>query len=140
MVAEFLIPKEIAIKQTEREEFRLRRDPPANWHIWIAFYIGTKWQMGGIFHNGIGLYLPPRPVRIGVKNTQYTVIGLGRLLAISLSSEEDRLTFGVNNKLKAAGGQLWPTTPPQGGIDDIGARTIVGALGKLFGFSVPDLA
>src|ERR1700728_1937069 len=36
-------------------------EPGAHWQIWIGFYIGQKLLAGGIFHHGVGIYLPPRP-------------------------------------------------------------------------------
>jgi hypothetical protein len=145
MTAEFLMPKEVAIKQSEREEFRLRRDPGAHWQIWIALYVGERRQAGAIAHHGVGLYLPPKPVRKDVKNTQYTVIGLGRLLAISFSSEEDRLSFTLNDQIKVAVRQIWPPTgndmnwPPEWSVDDAAAEAIVGGFWRAFGLEVPAL-
>ena len=109
MTAEFLVPKQVSIKQLERQEFRLRGEPGSHWQIWIAFYLGVQFQAGYIFHHGIGVYLPPKPVRVGARNTQYTVIALGRLLAISLSSEEEEgLSFGVSDQYEHVIRKLWP--------------------------------
>jgi hypothetical protein len=145
MTAEYLMPKEVAIYQMEREEFRQRREPGSHWKIWIGFYTGGKWHMGGIFHQGIGIYLPPKPIRVGVKNTQYTVIGLGRLIAISLSSEEDGLAFGMHDQVKVALKQIWPlggsdiVWPLEWSIDDAAFEAIVGAFGKALGVPIPSL-
>jgi hypothetical protein len=139
MTAEFLEPKETAIAQTEREDLRLRGEPGARWQIWIAFYIGSKQVAGGIFHHGVGLYPPPLPMRVGVKNTQFTVMGLGRLLAISLSSEQDLLTFHMHGEATIAVKGLWPLGshdliwPPERSIDDGGADRIIASFGRMLG-------
>lgn len=139
MTAEFWRPKEIAIKQPEREEFRLKMEPSSRWQIWGALYIGTKLQAGAIYHHGVGIYLPPNPVRVGVKNTQYTVMGIGRFLAINLSSEQEGLTFGMNPQLDVALIRLWPpigtpvSWPLARSIDDPAAERIIAAFAKALG-------
>jgi len=61
MTAEFIYPKEVALTQAEREEFRHCGEPGPHWQIWIAFYTGTKQIAGGIFHHGLGLLLAASP-------------------------------------------------------------------------------
>ncbi len=145
MVAEFLEPKQIAISQSEREDFRLKREPGKHWQIWAAFYTGEKWMMGGIFHHGVGLHRPPVPARARLNNTQYSVVGLGRLLAICLSSEADWLTFGLHKEFEVAVHRLWPPTgrdaawPPQWSIDDVAINKVIGAFGQLLGTPMPPL-
>jgi hypothetical protein len=143
MTSEFLEPKQTSIRQAEREDFRLRREPGDHWRIWIAYYLGNQLVQGGIFHQGVGLYLPPKPVRSGIANTQYTVISLGRLLAVALSSEENRLSFNIGDKYQAVIRQIWPLKgddfnwPPLGGVNDRGADVIMRVFAKLIGLEMP---
>jgi hypothetical protein len=143
MTAEFLMPKQTSLKQAEREDFRLRREPGDHWRIWIAYYLGNQFVQGSIFHQGVGVCLPPRPVRHGVTNTQYTVIFLGRLLVIALSSEEDQLSYGIDRRYQAVIRQIWPLRgddinwPPAGGVDDRGADVIMRVFAKLIGLEMP---
>lgn len=142
MTAEFIRPDQVAITQAEREQFRLSGEPGQHWQIWIAFYTGIKQMSGGIFHHGAGLYLPPRPIRIGVKNTQFTVIGLGRMLAVDLSTEEDRLAFTLYPQAEVALKRLWPLGsddvfwPPAWSVDDNGADKIIASFGRTLGTTI----
>jgi hypothetical protein len=86
MTAEYIQRDQVAISQETRDRFYIDRTPPAHWSIWIAFYCGTAWRWGNIFHHGIGMYMPPLPVQPGVKNTQYTVIALGRFMCVCAGS------------------------------------------------------
>ena len=63
--------------------------------------------MAPLIHQGVGMYLPPKPMRVGVKNTQFTIIGLGRFIAVALSSEEDGLAFNLNPKLDLVFYRFW---------------------------------
>ena len=135
MTAEFLNPKEVAIRQPEEKGFTGTKNlAPIGKSGSLCMWVRNS--AGGIFHHGVGIYLPPKPVRIGIKNTQYTVIGFGRFLTFNLSSEQDELTLGLDDRAKAAIYQLWPLTdqdiawPPSRSIDDQAANAIFGAFGK----------
>jgi hypothetical protein len=141
MTAEFMVPSQVAIKPWEREALRLSTQGLPHWQIWVGFYSGMELQSGGIFHHTVGLYHPSK-VSIGVKNTQFTVLFLGRLFAFCISSENDRLAFQVGDEMKRAVRRLWPSDaaivswPPEASIDDRGAVALENMLGALLGTPV----
>lgn len=145
MTAEFIRPTEVAIPKNDRQWLQQHLEPPAHWSIWADAYLGTKWQAGVIFHQGVGLYPPPHPVRIGVKNTQYTVIGIGRFIAQVASSQIPGLTFSRQEKVWKTGCQLWPlpqrdiTWPPSQFLNEVGADAVVTNFGRTLGVPAPKI-
>jgi hypothetical protein len=145
MTAEFVRSKEVAISQATRDRFYATPEPPAHWSIWIAFYSGTEWLAGNIFHHGVGMYLPPLEMKPGVKNTQYTVITLGHLMCICAGSEDERQEFKLDARMQPAVRQLWPASgldiawPPERSIDDQGAQAVTKAFGRWMGLDVPPM-
>lgn len=143
MTAEFLVKERPAISQAERERFKDRKLPDAHWQIWVSSYVGTRWRKGGIFHHGLGLYIPPEPMRVGVRNTQYTVIGLGRLVCIALSSTAQGFTMDLSEPLKVATRQLWPPLgqdqmwPSDRSLDDNSVEGLCAAFGRALNLTAP---
>lgn len=143
MTAEFLIHDQIAIKQEERVEYRFRRLPRPNWRLWCGPYSGRKFRACGVFHYGFGLYLPPLPMRQGIKNTQFTILGLGHFLAVSFSSEDERLTLELGDNWQRALYRLWPSSwrplqwPLGRSIDDAALGRLVSGFAE--GFGLPPL-
>lgn len=143
MTAEFLVKEQPAIKQDERERFKERQLPEDHWQIWISSYIGRQWRKGGIFHHGVGLYIPPEPMRVGVRNTQFTVIGLGRLICIAISSTAQGFSMDLGEHLKDATRQLWPPLgrdqmwPSDRSFDDNGVERLCAAFGRALNLTVP---
>ncbi len=145
MTAEFLMPSQVAIKKTERAAFKENLEPNKNWKIWIGLYQGLKWRAGGIFHHGLGLYPPPHLIKVGVKNTQCTAIGLGHLFVYAFSTEEDGVPFALSEQLAVNIPQIWPINSdtinwvPGAYIGDAEFAAIAGALGKRLGTPMPGL-
>jgi hypothetical protein len=145
MTAEFIQPKQVAISQATRDRFYATPEPPAHWTIWIAFCSGTEWLAGNIFHHGVGMYMPPLEMKLGVKNTQYTVITLGHLMCICAGSEDERQEFKLDARMQPALRQLWPAQgqdiswPPDRSFDDQGAQAVTKAFGRWMGLDVPAL-
>lgn len=146
MTAEYLIKDQPAIKQAERERFKLTKKPADYWQIWISSYIGTKWRKGGIFHHGLGLYIHPEPIRVGIRNTQYTVFGLGRILCVSVSSTAHGwLAMNLNDQLKLATRQVWPPVghdilwPSDRSLNDDGVERLASAFGRALNLTLPHL-
>lgn len=145
MVAEFVKKDQVTVGQATRDRFYANPEPPAHWNIWIAFYSGTEWLAGNIFHHGVGMYMPPLEMMPGVKNTHYTVITLGRLMCICTGCEDERQEIKLDARMDQAVRQLWPAIgrdiawPPERSIDDQGAQQVTGAFGKWMGTVVPTL-
>jgi hypothetical protein len=143
MTAEYVQPEQVAISQATRTRFYETQEPPGHWTIWIAYYVGKEWQAGNIFHQGVGMYMPPLEIKPGVKNTQYTVIALGHFLCICAGSEDERQIIRLKDS--PALRSLWPPVgedmqwPPQRSIDDKGAHTIAAAFARWMGLEVPPM-
>jgi hypothetical protein len=109
MTSEFLVHDQVALTQAEREEYRFRRLPRPNWQVWCGFYSGTKFRACGVFHDAMGIYLPPLQLKPGVRNTQYTIFGLGHFLATSFASEDPRIALTLDDNWSLALHRLWPS-------------------------------
>lgn len=143
MTAEYLVKEQPAIKQAERERFKEQKKPEDHWQIFVSSYVGRQWSKGGIFHHGLGLYIPPEPMRVGVRNTQITIFGLGHLICMSLSSTAQGFSMSLNDELKEVTRQLWPPVgrdlpwPTNKLIDDNGVQAIATAFGRALNLTVP---
>ncbi|MCX7365202.1 MAG: hypothetical protein NTV97_25690 [Alphaproteobacteria bacterium] len=143
MTSEFLVHDQVAFTQAEREEYRFRRLPRPNWQVWCGFYTGTKFRACGVFHDALGIYLPPLPMKHGVKNTQFTILGLGHFLAISFSSEDQRLALALDGKWSLALHPLWrsswqPTTwPLPRSLGDDALRALADGFSQSLGLPPP---
>lgn len=145
MTAEFIRPNETTIPQKDRTQLYETREPPPNWHIWIIPYSGSKFQAGGIYHHGIGIYLPPIPVQVGVRNTQYTVLGIGRVVAVAVSSTMEGFAPRFQNENGNGIVRLWPHRevctrwPPPKYLTDSGLDSIIALFSKSLGVPHPPL-
>lgn len=143
MTAEYIEPNEVSIPQSERTSISHTLEPPPHWSIWIAAYLGEKWQAGGIFHHAVGMYPPPQLIWVGIKNTQYTVIGVGRLLATAASSSIEGLTFEFQNEESSDLRRIWPPIgrnidwPPPRYLTDRGADAVAANFSRFLGIEAP---
>ena len=64
MVMEYCDTDAAVIPQSERDHFRVRREPPNNWIIWIGRYGGGKW--GSSFLRRSAFVLKPSKTPLGV--------------------------------------------------------------------------
>ena len=101
MTAEYIAKDQVAIHQATRDRFYAAREPAPNWQMWAAYYTGTNWRRGNIYHHGVGMYLPPLTMQPGVKNTQHTVMALGHFLCICTSSEDERVGVKLDDRLQS---------------------------------------
>lgn len=145
MTAEFLKPRETAIPFIERNYIMSNLAPPPHWSVWIAPYVGETWKGGGIFHHGVGIYVPPEIMQVGVKNTQWTVLGLGRLIAVAASSTVPNFTFEFEDEERSNFTRLWPvgisrvTWPTPLHLTDAGVNRVAQLFSNWLGIDPPSL-
>jgi len=143
MIVEYLVREQPAIRQAERERFREQKRPEDHWQIAVSFYVGRQWSKGGIFHHGLGVYIPPEQIRVGVRNTQFTILGLGRLICMSISSTAQGFSVAPNDEIKLVTRQLCPLGgrdlpwPSDKVLDDNGVQALASAFGRALNLAVP---
>ncbi len=146
MTGEFIKRNDISITQTEREVFRSTLQPAQHWNIWLAPYVGGKWSACGMFHNGVGIYLPPEPIRVGVKNTHWTVIGIGQIAMLAAASTAHGITFEFEDETRGDFTRIWPATgrpiawPTRLHLTDAGVDETARRFSHWLGLEPPQLA
>jgi hypothetical protein len=93
-----------AVPQADRDHFRLHKDPPDHWRIWIARYVGENWQLHRVRHVGLKVLKRSELSEPERCNTQVTTLVIRRLCAHIFSST----AFSLPGYEGIALQQLWP--------------------------------
>lgn len=106
MMVEFTDPATAALTGKDRTFFKINRDPPPNFKMWIGRYIGKHPEQHWCRHIGMNMSLTPEPSDDPYKcNTQVTTIVLGALCIHTYSSTVDPDFPGY---VGAPIEQIWP--------------------------------
>jgi hypothetical protein len=123
-----------AVPQSDRDYFRLHREPPAMWRIWIARFIGSNWLDHRIRRMAMRVQTTPEPNadRL-ICNTQVTTLVLRQLCAHICSSTVMEDFAGYEG---VALQRIWPLTGESyvwsraARLDGDGVVTLAEALAK----------
>lgn len=138
MVAEFQEPSSVIARQVERAYLKRRGIPPPTWSIWIGLHGDPGW-ITAIHHM---VSRANDHVSTGMGDAQSTTIGIGGLLALVVSQNNDDYPHGLefrNNLLH----EIWPepperiTWPPQKGIGPGGPIHYANQLAQFLGLPKP---
>jgi hypothetical protein len=133
IVAEYFLPKKVAIPAAERKFVWENKKPPSsNWAIWLARYDGEAFKPAVWRHHAWRLtWMPPGTQGLlprsaindaVVSNTQSTTFVIGRLFIHVISSAEAGAVGGFSGPIGNKLIRLWPT--PKGGFLKLSAQPI----------------
>lgn len=140
MTAEFIEPDTAGISFEHREYLRLSRDPPRHFHIWAGHFIGDRHQSRIFHHSGYFTFghLEPGAEKTVPKNTQATLICIGRAVLQIIHSDVAGLQFQLNNEEISKLRRIWPPIgnnldwPPSRSLDDAEIARILQGLHAIF--------
>ncbi len=113
MVGDSMRRERSLIPQAERTWMLNNSMPPNGYDVWIGSYEGGVWSELGIFQHGGTLKIPP-PIggpNVLIGYAKLTVIGIGKLLALVLSTEIATLRFYLRSTAQYFR-QIWPIQHP----------------------------
>ncbi len=109
MTAEFIHPETAAVTFDEREYLRLHREPPRAFNVWAGHYEGSRYTTD-LHHHSVRMSVrtPTPPETLVPRNTQTTIIGLGKLFLQISSSSLAGLEFNLQDERSSNLRRIWP--------------------------------
>ena len=125
MTAEYTDPKSVALTFAQREYLRLHREPPKDFDVWAALYLGKKHKAMMNHHSGHFSISDPSGIkRPAPPNTQFTTIGLGKLFLHVSYIGITGARFKHHDERISNFRQIWPpldreiSWPPPAALED----------------------